>query len=166
MIVILRITPSDVHMFRAVRLRALQDTPGAFGATYAAESQLSDSDWLKRVERWNGERGVGFLAMDDGVPCGIAGGFIDEHNNSRAQLISMWTAPEYRRRGVGGQLVKAVRDWARQCNRTVFQLMVTSNNQPALDFYKRLGFSRTGRTEPYPNDPAVVEYEMILPIEG
>jgi ribosomal protein S18 acetylase RimI-like enzyme len=44
------------------------------------------------------------------------------------------------------------------------QLMVTSNNEPATRFYERLGFTRTGRTEPYPNDPVVIEYEMARPI--
>ena len=39
-------------------------------------------------------------------------------------------------------------------------LMVTSNNEAALRFYEQLGFNRTGRTEPYPNDPALIEYEM------
>jgi ribosomal protein S18 acetylase RimI-like enzyme len=42
--------------------------------------------------------------------------------------------------------------------------MVTSNNEPAIRFYERLGFTRTGRTEPYPNDPGVIEYEMLRPI--
>ncbi len=80
MIVVKPITPRDVALFKAVRLQALQDTPGAFGATYAQESQLSDSDWLKRAQRWNGDRGVGFLAMDGDLPCGIIGCFIDEND--------------------------------------------------------------------------------------
>jgi len=43
-------------------------------------------------------------------------------------------------------------------------LMVTSNNDPAIRFYERLGFTKTGRTEPYPNDPNIFEYEMSQPI--
>jgi len=33
-----------------------------------------------------------------------------------------------------------------------------------MAFYERLGFIRTGRTEPYPNDPALIEYEMSRPV--
>jgi len=39
-------------------------------------------------------------------------------------------------------------------------LMVTSNNRTPIEFYERMGFSMTGNTEPYPNDPSVIEYEM------
>lgn len=38
--------------------------------------------------------------------------------------------------------------------------MVTSNSEAAIRFYQELGFTRTGRTEPYPNDPRGTEYEM------
>jgi ribosomal protein S18 acetylase RimI-like enzyme len=38
--------------------------------------------------------------------------------------------------------------------------MVTSINDDAIEFYRQNGFTQTGRTEPYPNDPDIVEYEM------
>ena len=164
MITIEPITPSNTFLFKAVRLRALRDAPHAFGSTYAKEFLLTDSDWIKRVERWNGESGAGFLAMDEDTACGIAGSFLDQNDATRAHLISLWTAPTHRRRGVGRLLVNGVLDWARGRSARMLQLMVTSNNEPAIRFYERLGFIRTGRTEPYPNNPAVAEYEMSLPI--
>lgn len=158
------ITEPNTWLLKAVRLRALQDAPHAFSSTYAEESQLSDSDWIKRVERWNGESRAGFLAMDEGTACGMAGSFLDQYDPTRAQLISMWTAPTHRQRGVGRLLVNEVLHWAQGGHARILQLMVTSNNEPAIRFYQRLGFTRTGRTEPYPNDPAVIEYEMSRPI--
>lgn len=56
MIAIERITAENVAMFKAVRLRALQDTPQAFSATYAQESRLTDEEWLQRTQRWNDGR--------------------------------------------------------------------------------------------------------------
>lgn len=164
MIAIKSITPRNALVFKAVRLRALQDAPHAFGSSFARESQFSDSEWLAWVERMNGERGVGFLALDGEVPCGIAGAFLDENDPTQAQLISMWTAPTHRQQGIGRLLVDKILKWAQQRNARILRLMVTSNNESAIHFYERLGFTRTGRTEPYPNDPAVTEYEMSRPI--
>lgn len=160
MILIEPITRQNMMMFKAIRLRALQDAPFAFGSTFLKESQLTDSDWIKRVERMNGETGAGFLAMDNDTACGIVGSFLNQNDRSCAHLISMWTAPKHRQRGIGRLLVDAVLHWARGRDTRVLQLMVTSINQPAIRFYERLGFTRTGRTQPYPNDPAVIEYEM------
>jgi GNAT superfamily N-acetyltransferase len=105
-------------------------------------------------------RGVGFLAMDGETPCGIVGSFLDQNDRTQAQLIAMWTD---RQRGIGRLLVKGVLSWAHRRNAGTLLLMVTSNNEPAIRFYERLGFTRTGRTEPYPNDPAIIEYEMSRP---
>jgi len=164
LIAIKPITSANAVVFKTVRLRALKDAPYAFSSTYERELRLSDAEWLIRVERWNGESGAGFLAMDSDTACGIAGSFLDQNDATQAQLISMWTAPTHRQQGIGRLLVNAVLNWAhlRQARRLL--LMVTSNNEPAIRFYERLGFTRTGRTEPFPNDPAVIEYEMSRPI--
>jgi ribosomal protein S18 acetylase RimI-like enzyme len=164
LIAIRPITPLNASLFKAVRLRALRDAPYAFGSAYAKESQFADSEWLARIERMNGKRGIGYLAMDGETACGIAGSFLDENDSTRAQLISMWTAPTHRQQGIGRLLISEILNWARLRKAHTLLLMVTSNNQPAIHFYERLGFTRTGRTEPYPNDPAVIEYEMSAPV--
>jgi ribosomal protein S18 acetylase RimI-like enzyme len=158
------ITPARALVFKAVRLRALQDTPTAFGSTYAKESQLADDDWIKRAERWNGERAAGFIAMDGATACGMVCSFLDEEDATQAHLIAMWAAPTHRRQGLGRRLVTEVLAWARSRGASTMLLMVTSNNETAIRFYERLGFTRTGQTEPYPNDPSLIEYQMSRPI--
>lgn len=160
MIVLEQITMQNASVFKAVRLRALQDTPSAFGSTYAKESQFADSEWVKRAGNMNGERSVGFIAMDAGEACGIAACFLDQDDATHAHLISMWTAPTHRQRGVGRLLVNEIVKWGRQRQVHTLRLMVVCKNESAIKFYERLGFARTGRTEPYPNDPALTEYEM------
>ena len=147
------VTPLNTAVFKDVRLRALRNTPHAFGSTYAKESQLTDFEWLARVGHMNGKIRAGFLAMDGKTACGIVGSFLDQNDPSRAHLISMWTAPTHRQQGIARLLVDEVLQWARGRNARSLVLMVTSNNEPALRFYERIGFRRTGRTEPYPNDP-------------
>jgi GNAT superfamily N-acetyltransferase len=164
MILLEPITAQNVQLFREVRLRALRDAPPAFGSTYARESQFSDEEWLQRVARWNGESGIGYLAMEGGSGCGIAGVLLEDEDGICARLVSMWVAPTHRKSGTGRRLVNEITGWARQHGANVLRFTVTSNNEPAMLFYERLGFSRTGRTEPYPNDPALLEYEMSKPL--
>jgi ribosomal protein S18 acetylase RimI-like enzyme len=161
MVSLVPITTQNALVFRAIRLRALQDAPSAFRSTYATELQLSDADWAQRIERWNGERGVGFLAMDGDAACGIAGSLVDDEDDTRAHLVSMWTAPTHRRRGIGCLLVEGVIRWASLNRVRMLYLLVTSNNETAIKFYEHLGFRDTGTGLPYANDPAFLEYEMV-----
>jgi len=168
MIEIEPITQASVAQFKAIRLRALMDSPGAFGSTYAWESQLTQAGWMERIGRWNNNRGIGYLAMDQGVPCGIAGCLLDDdpiHGDpTRAQLISMWVAPAHRKHGVGRILVEQVICWARSRGVHHLRLSVTGRNETAIQFYLRLEFAFTGKTIPYPNDPTEIEREMKLEI--
>lgn len=168
MIAIEPVTRDTALVFKTMRLRALQDTPSAFGSTYANEAPLSDGEWIERLSQWTDQwshtKSTIFLARDGGVPCGMVGSFLHLDDRSIAQLVSMWTAPTHRRRGVGRMLVNQMLAWAGSRQARMLCLNVTSNNQPAIAFYERLGFIRTGRAEPYPNDPALLEYEMSRPV--
>ncbi len=164
MIILELVTPGNALEFKAVRLMALQDSPSAFGSTYAKESQFSDTHWLERATAWSSDRSIGYLAKDADIACGIAAGFLDEHDPQKAHLLSMWVAPPHRRTGIGRTLIDAIAAWARGRESQMLRLDVTSSNHAAIEFYRRNGFSMTGKTEPYPNDPTLVEYEMARSI--
>jgi ribosomal protein S18 acetylase RimI-like enzyme len=166
MVHIERISAANLAAYRRVRLAALKDSPLAFGSTFADETKLSDADWDARAKWLDGSRAAGFLAIEDSAACGVALGFIDETNDSEAHLVSMWVAPEKRRFGVGRALVERVVEWARSRDVETVKLMVTSSNDAAIWFYSKLGFTNTGRTEPYPNDAALLEFEMSRTVGG
>jgi ribosomal protein S18 acetylase RimI-like enzyme len=160
-----RITLENLPAFKETRLRALAESPSAFGSTYEAESQFSDAQWRARLERWNGERGVGLLAMEGNVAYGIAGALVDDDDDGRATVVSVWVASAQRGQGVGRLLMQALTAWARERGVGVLRLMVTNSNAIALRFYGGLGFKMTGRTDPHPNDPALRECEMSRVVE-
>lgn len=162
--VIKRITPEDAFAFKDVRLRALQDMPTAFSSTYAKEAQIGDVEWKNRAARCNGDDRIGFLAFDDDRASGMIFCFQEEADESAGTILSMWVAPEFRRAGVGRLLMDSVVDWAKGRGMRELKLMVTSVNQGAMAFYERTGFRMSGKTGPYPNDPAITEYEMTLPM--
>ena len=154
-----RILPSDATMLRAVRLRALESDPLAFGSTHAREVSRTMADW----EAWarahaSGADKATFLAIDGERAVGIAAGMRDADDATRFGLFSMWVAPEARRTGVGRALVQDVIAWAAAHGAACIRLWVT---QPgAIAFYEQCGFTDDGRREPLVHTPSVIEVGM------
>lgn len=157
---IVRIAPEFAEVFRRVRLEALRTDPLAFGSTYEKEVQLSPEDWLKRAESLDGIQRIGFFLMRDREVCGLGACFRDDQNPTIGQVISIWVSPSSRRAGLGIMLLEAIRSWAESQGITKLLLMVASGNSGAIELYRRAGFSETGLTKPYPNDPTLMEIEM------
>ena len=154
------VSAANALVFKDVRLRALSADPSAFGSTYAEESRLTDAQWVDLAVQRTSDGSTVRLAFVDGVACGIVGAFLEESDRTRARLVSMWVAKEARGRGIGKALVDAAIAWAVESGARTMVLTVVSNNETAARLYERLGFVKTGHTEPYPNDPALFEYEM------
>jgi ribosomal protein S18 acetylase RimI-like enzyme len=159
------ISPANALVFKAVRLRALQTDPPAFGSTYAKDAAFPDEEWFRRSVRWSSEGSMAWLAFEGKTPCGLVACYREEEHPNRAHIVSMWVDPASRRSGVGRALIQSVKDWAIARGLGELKLMVTSVNSGAIRFYEQLGFQKTGVTGPYPNDPAVIEYEMVLPLK-
>lgn len=160
-ITLLPASQDNALLLKSVRLAALEDSPAAFGSTFAKELLHSDREWREIAGRWTSSSSACFLAMDKNLPCGIIATALDNFHPARAGVFSMWVAPAHRRLGVGRMLMDAVRAWAHAHDALELRLSVTSNNDAAIRFYSRLGFSMSGLTEPYPNEPALFEYEML-----
>jgi GNAT superfamily N-acetyltransferase len=160
------ISAEDKDLYRETRLRALQDTPSAFGSTYARELAFTDAEWQQRTENLNSGHAGGYLALDGDLPCGLIAALPSEEIPDCFTVVSMWVAPTHRRLGVGTLLINGIRNWAQARNAHELRLMVTSNNPSAMNFYLRNGFHPTGHTGPYPNDPAVIEHEMLCPLSA
>lgn len=164
MIVLKNITPALTASLKEARLSALKEAPSAFGSTYEQESQLSAAEWLERASAMSLANAVGYLALDGERICGMVRGELDEANPLRAQVASMWVAPECRKSGIATQLLAAVQRWASCSGVREFILTVTNSNEAAIALYSRHGFQPTGRTEPYPNDADLFEIEMLKPV--
>lgn len=152
---------NDALVFKEVRLRALRESPTSFSSTYAREAEFPDEEWRKRAEHSSGDGFVGFLAYEKDRPCGMVFCFREDADERVGTILSMWVDPSARRAGVGRELIDSVVSWAEGCGMRLLKLMVTSVNLGAVEFYQRMGFAMSGKTGPYPNDPAITEFEML-----
>lgn len=158
-----RLKPDEWQAYRVIRLRALGDSPDAFGATLAHELSLTDEDWQRRANRPDG---AVFVADGPDGLVGLAGGGPAPARPGVAGLFSMWVDPIARRQGVGVALVDAVREWAIAAGYPALGLGVTTTNSAAIALYRSLGFVETGDQYPLRDDTDLAIQIMVMPLEG
>jgi GNAT superfamily N-acetyltransferase len=135
----------EASRLRAVRLRALQDAPDAFGATFAETSARTEGDWGKQIAEL-----PTFVAVEDGRDLAMVRCKRDQHRADTAWLLSMWVTPEARRARVGSALVDLVVAWARSNGIARLLLDVADANVAAVAFYESKGFRRNGNVGSLP----------------
>jgi predicted GNAT family acetyltransferase len=144
----------DWQLWRDLRLQSLADTPEAFGSTLAREQAFSEETWRQRAQ------GGAVIAFVDGTPAALGSSFQPKPDWSH--IVAMWTAPEFRRRGLATLVLdELVRRAKARGHRVV--LDVAQGNSAARTAYERYGFVATGNAEPLREGSQIVCEEMILP---
>lgn len=144
-----RFAPHEWRSYRGLRLRALVDSPDAFGSTLERESAFPDDLWAERIER--GARSptdLPLVARLGDEMIGMAWGRVREAEQRDVHVYQVWVAPEYRGRGVGQALLDAIVAWARESGARQVSLDATCGNSAAMRLYARVGFLPTGDPEP------------------
>ena len=141
--------PGEWRTYKDLRLRALADSPDAFGSTLAKEQDRSDADWSDRLATGTGSGwDLPLLAEVNGEPAGLAWGRIERSDPGLAHLYQMWVAPDYRCLGAGQILLDEVIAWAKAKNASYLDLGVTYRDSSAMRLYRRAGFEPVGQPEP------------------
>lgn len=144
-----RFEPHEWRGYRDLRLRALQDSPDAFGSTLQRESAFRDELWAERIER--GARSptdLPLVARLGDEMIGLTWGRVQESDPGDVHVYQVWVAPEHRGRGVGQALLDAMIEWARAAGARQISLEATCGNTPAMRLYTRAGFLPVGDPEP------------------
>jgi len=136
------ITAEDWSLFRDLRLRALADSPDAFGRTLAEAEELTDDFWRQRTEG----PGPTLIVLEGGRGVAMGGAFTPP-DSSIAYIWGMWTAPEARGRGYAAKVLADLVSWCRERDLGV-RLHVTEGNDAARRLYLAHGFKSTGVWEP------------------
>ena len=116
-LVVRTFTAAEWSVYRDLRLRALEDSPDAFGSTLAEEAVRLDAHWARRLASGSdSQTNLPVIAEVHGEPVGLAWGRIDTSNPDVAVLYQMWVAPSHRGVGAGKMLLEAAIAWARARN--------------------------------------------------
>ena len=135
MIEIRRAGPSDWEASKAIRLRALADTPDAFASTLEYEAAFDDKAWTRRIEgahrliAWDGDEPVGTIT---GLPDG--------------EMVAVWVAPDQRGTGLSDRMVEELAVWAKAAGLQQLRIWIADGNDAARALYDRTGFVETGET--------------------
>jgi GNAT superfamily N-acetyltransferase len=133
--------------YRELRLQALDESPDAFGSTFALES--ASLNWQARLETGaKSALDIPLVAEVDGAPIGLAWGKVSADTPQEANVYQMWVHPDFRGRGAGHLLLRAVLDWARTLGVRTVILRVTCGDTSARRLYERAGFVPFGAQEP------------------
>lgn len=65
------------------------------------------------------------------------------HDGHRGWVYYLAVAPEHRRRGIAGQLLRACESWVQARGIPKIQLMVRRDNDAVLGFYEQLGYEES-----------------------
>jgi len=154
------------RLYRDLRLRALADSPDAFGSTLAQEAIRPDTDWAHRLASSADARvNLPLVAEVRGELVGLAWGRINMSDPDVAALYQMWVAPTYRGRGVGRKLLEMVIAWATAQNAASLDLGVTCGDSPARRLYERAGFAPLGEPGPLRPGSTLLAQHMRLALK-
>ncbi|MCA1856958.1 GNAT family N-acetyltransferase [Massilia oculi] len=165
-----RLAPGDWQAYRALRLRALEGAPEAFGATLDEALARPLEDWAARLAQAS-VSGIDcpLVAEAPGRPGTLAGllwARVDDDDPGTVNLYQMWVAPEWRGQGMAAGLLAAALGWARDRGARTVGLGVNCANAAALALYRRAGFSILGEAYPMPGTPGRMEFAMRLALDA
>jgi ribosomal protein S18 acetylase RimI-like enzyme len=137
----------DVVAYRALRLRALQTSPEAFGSSYEDTVAEPVESMARRLAPGPEAPHTFFLGAFDPDLIGTVG-FVRETRlkmRHKGAIIGMYVAEVARGRGVGRALLEhAIAEARQQPGLEQILLMVVSSNETALRLYAACGFTRYG----------------------
>jgi len=156
MITVRKVEADDWQALKQLRLEALQDTPDAFGSTYAESVTWPDQRWKTMAADWNY-----YFAESDGQVVGMLSGSLHDHHPGTWWMFGMYVKPAFRGQGAAEALVERVGLWAKAQGACELYLHVTESVGRARAFYEKNGFVLNGERIIMDRDPSISLVTMV-----
>ena len=134
--------------YKDLRLRSLQEFPLAFSGSYDESATKPDEEWQNILQgsidlaEWSI-----LCAYDDEKMIGCVGAYWKNKIKTKhvANVGLMYVKPEYQGQKLGERLLVELISNLKDMSRfRKIKLEVVTDNVPAFNLYKKLGFSQTG----------------------
>lgn len=155
----LEVTPDQWEKWRDARLAALQNDPQAFGANFEVENQRTAEVWQEKLAR--PDQYLGAVECNNAFVA-IAGAY--KSDSEKWNIISVYTAPEFRGKGLSKKVLIQVIDGLRSRGAKTISLAVNTQQHAAISLYEKLGFEIIGteKDQPMGNGELHDEYVMEM----
>ena len=117
------------------------------------------SDYLRLLTTWHPE--LFLVAVFDEL---VLGYVVASAKGKQGRIISLAVRPEYRKRGIGTDLLRRLLERLQSIGVVEVSLEVREDNLAAITVYDKLGFKLTGRIDRYYEDGcAALVFERSIP---
>jgi len=144
-----RLRADEGLAYRAVRLRALELEPRAYGQTLDEARADPEQTWHDLAAAVAGDDPRAMFVVDrgDGVLGGTLYAAVSDEPPHFGSLGAMWVDPDLRAQGWADALMEEAVSWASRWGAAGLTLWMGAGNDRAWRLYQRHGFQPTGNVE-------------------
>lgn len=133
MVSIKAVTSENWQSLKELRLKAVADSPEAFGDSIETVSSKSDEYWKDGIANSNV-----FVTEENGVWIGMI--VFKQDDDGVWAVKSLWVDPNYRNQGIGKLIMQKAINAAKSTGVKLIELGVNVESKPAINLYESLGF--------------------------
>lgn len=155
---------SNIMPFRNIKhVSLLWAAPDRAAEIAALHKRLFDPAWDEQaIASLLEHPAATSLVAVAGEPKAIVGFIIGQLAADEAEIISVASAPDWQRFGLGRMLVEGLVRAARRGEAKRLFLEVAEDNEAALALYRSLGFSEVGRRKRYYERPGAAAVDALV----
>ena len=141
MLTVRRIEKGESRLYKKLRLKSLENSPGAFGSTYSSALKRSPESWVEQADGGSHghDRAIFFAFINDHA-VGLAAIYRLETPVDVGELMQVWITPVVRRQGIAKTLLDTVLQWASENGYRAVTAGIMAGNEGAMTFYQNYGF--------------------------
>ena len=142
-IIIRKLNKEDFKQYKEIRLELLKNEPMNFGSSFEEESNFDSIMWENRLDK---KHIAAFGAFINEKIVAVTLAVMNPRKKLKhiATLNSMYVKKEYRRLGIGKELINKIEEYLVIKEVEIFKLSVVTKNEKAISLYQKFGFEIYG----------------------